>query len=193
MACIELHDTGQNSVTPKVKFWLHSIQVWPFSSFTSSSYVTNIHNICLCLWHLFLTSLSPSLIVIAICVFISGLFSSFTISIVSSTLRQWTLLCMITWFPCFFSSYFSFFSVSHYLFSSWHLALSSAFLFCSSFFFYFCSLSCFHFSFSSSSCFFFKAFFSRILIESALVRTLAPETVWEDFLDFGVSGAGLTW
>ena len=92
-------------------------------------------------------------------------------------------------FLCFFSSCFSCFSSSRYLFSSWHLALSSAFLFCSSFFF---SLSCFRFSFSSSSCFFFKAFSSRILRESALVRTLAPETVWEDFLDFGVSGAGLT-
>ena len=134
---------------------------------------------------LFLLGWSSSLLVSS---WASSQFPPFLAAPFSSELFCFCVRCL-----CSLSSCFSLFSPSRCLFSTSRFALSSAFFFSSSsFFFCFCSLSCFHLSFSSSSCFFFKAFSSRNLNESALVRTLAPETVCEDFLDFGVTGTGLT-
>jgi len=160
--------------------WSHHPQLCIYTQFRCRHFLPshylhmwqNIHNIRLCLWHLFLTSLlyllSCWLIVITISVFMSGFFISFTTSIIqSSTFRQWTLLCMIT------------FSFSSHVASSPHVASSLPYVASSLlpfyfefnfsllfFLFRFCSLSYFCFSFSSSSCCFFKAFSSRNLSTS---------------------------
>ena len=138
----------------------------------------NIHNIRLCLWHLFLTSLLPSFLLADRH---HEFFISFATSIIqSSTLRQWTPLCMINFRLLQLL-------LPRCLFSSWCFTLSSNFLFCSFF-----STSAPSLTFVSLSLH-LPAAFSRLSLQgiSALVRTLAPETVWEDLLNFWVTGAGL--